>query len=289
MTPIKGLGRGLGALLGEENLRDAEGKLHSLRINEIEPGNSQPRQFFNPETLQELADSIRRHGLIQPLVVRRLPTGFCQIIAGERRWRAARIAGLKEVPVLILEADDIRAHEIALIENLQREDLTPLEEAEGYEKLMNAYGLTQEDVAERVGRSRPAVANALRLLSLSETLRLMITSGQLTAGHARALLGLSDSSEQLKLANRVAAEGLSVRQTEEAVASWRKQSELADKAGSANAGNAVDYAADLSLRLTRQFGRKVRIVQGRRQGRIELFYHGDQDLEALLETLGGRA
>ena len=284
MTTPKGLGRGLGALLGEENLRGAEGQLHSLRINEIEPGRTQPRQYFDPESLQELADSIRRHGIIQPLVVRRLPTGFCQIVAGERRWRAARMAGLKEVPVLILEADDIRAHEIALIENLQREDLTPLEEAEGYEKLMNAYGLTQEDVAERVGRSRPAVANSLRLLSLTEPLRAKVSTGQLTAGHARALLGVPDAAEQKRLADRIVSDGLSVRQTEAAVASWHKHKEALD-APADGAAPAVDYAADLSLRLTRLLGRKVKIVPGRRQGRVELFYHGDQDLEALLEQL----
>ena len=190
MTKQRGLGKGLGALLGEAAMQTAQppSGAQLLPLQKVEPNPLQPRKSFDPDELQALADSIAMHGIIQPLTVRQLPSGFYQIIAGERRWRAARLAGLDEVPVVVIEADDKKAMELALIENLQRSDLNPIEEAKGYQQLMTEYGMTQEVTAERVGKSRPAVANALRLLSLSPAVLELVEQGRLSAGHARALL-----------------------------------------------------------------------------------------------------
>lgn len=215
MAANKGLGKGLGALLGESAMQpSAQQSPLLLPLQKIEPNRLQPRKSFNEEELSSLADSIRQHGVIQPLTVRLLDTGYYQIIAGERRWRAARMAGLREVPVVIIEADDKKAMELALIENLQRADLTPIEEARGYQQLIGEYGLTQEQVADRVSKSRPAVANAMRLLSLPDELLSMVESGKLTAGHARALLSIKDERQQLAVAQKVVNLQLSVRQTE---------------------------------------------------------------------------
>ena len=209
----RGLGKGLGALLGDAALRtDTSDNLY-LPISQIEPYANQPRRHFDEEALQDLADSIREHGIIQPLTVRRLSSGYYQIIAGERRWRAARIAGLAEVPAIVIEADDRKMTELSLIENLQREDLDPIEEAEGYKTLMDNYHLTQEEAAERVGKSRSAVANSLRLLGLCPEVRQMLQNGDLSGGHARALLPLK-ADLQLDAANLIVKQGLSVRQTE---------------------------------------------------------------------------
>lgn len=216
MATQKGLGKGLGALFGDINEQTetpAEGAV-SLPLQKIEPNPLQPRKTFDPDELASLAESIRMHGIIQPLTVRKLPSGFYQIIAGERRWRAARLAGLSDVPVVIIEADDKKAMELALIENLQRADLNPIEEALGYQELMGTYEMTQEQAAARVGKSRPAVANALRLLSLSPAVLELVKDGALSAGHARALLPVKDEAQQLSLAQKVMALGLSVRQTE---------------------------------------------------------------------------
>ena len=215
MAANKGLGKGLGALLGESAMQPSTQQSPLLLpLQKIEPNRLQPRKSFNEEELAALADSIRQHGVIQPLTVRLLDTGYYQIIAGERRWRAARMAGLREVPVVIIEADDKKAMELALIENLQRADLTPIEEARGYQQLIGEYGLTQEQVADRVSKSRPAVANAMRLLSLPDELLSMVESGKLTAGHARALLSIKDERQQLAVAQKVVNLQLSVRQTE---------------------------------------------------------------------------
>ena len=215
MSAQRGLGKGLGALLGESAMQPApEGGALMLALQKVEPNPDQPRRHFDEEALQELADSIRQHGIIQPLTVRKLPTGFYQIIAGERRWRAARMAGLREVPVTVIEADDKTAMELALIENLQRADLDPIEEARGYQQLMQEYGMTQSGVAERVGKSRPAVANALRLLALSAPVLDMVAGGAISAGHARAILTLTDEHAQLAVAQKVQNLQLSVRQTE---------------------------------------------------------------------------
>ena len=283
MANERGLGRGLGALLGDAALQSQEGGSLSLPISQVEPGLKQPRKRFEDAALQDLADSIRTHGIIQPLTVRRLSSGYYQIIAGERRWRAAKLAGLTEVPAVIIEADDRKTMELALIENLQREDLNPIEEANGYKSLMEDYGLTQEEAAQRVGKSRPAVANALRLLALPDPVCLLVEEGQLSAGHARAILAVPSGEAQMKLAKKVVADGLSVRQTE-ALAKRLAQGGQATAAARSDELAIYDRAAekDLGARL----GRKVHIVRGRRKGKIELEYYDPDDLNALLDLLG---
>ena len=283
MANERGLGRGLGALLGDAALQSQEGGSLSLPISQVEPGLKQPRKRFEDAALQDLADSIRTHGIIQPLTVRRLSSGYYQIIAGERRWRAAKLAGLTEVPAVIIEADDRKTMELALIENLQREDLNPIEEANGYKSLMEDYGLTQEEAAQRVGKSRPAVANALRLLALPDPVCLLVEEGQLSSGHARAILAVPSGEAQMKLAKKVVADGLSVRQTE-ALAKRLAQGGQAAAAARSDELAIYDRAAekDLGARL----GRKVHIVRGRRKGKIELEYYDPDDLNALLDLLG---
>ena len=283
MANERGLGRGLGALLGDAALQSQEGGSLSLPISQVEPGLKQPRKRFEDEALHDLADSIRTHGIIQPLTVRRLSSGYYQIIAGERRWRAAKLAGLTEVPAVIIEADDRKTMELALIENLQREDLNPIEEANGYKSLMEDYGLTQEEAAKRVGKSRPAVANSLRLLALPDPVCQLLEEGKLSAGHARAILAVPSGEAQMKLAKKVVADGLSVRQTE----SLAKRLAEGEKEAPAPKGDDLsiyDRAAekDLGARL----GRKVHIVRGRRKGRIELEYYDPEDLNTLLDLLG---
>ena len=229
-TKETGLGRGLNALLGSPGIQDQGDGAVSLPISQVEPGLNQPRKRFDPETLAELADSIRIHGIIQPLTVRRLSTGYYQIIAGERRWRAAKDAGLREVPVVIIEADDKKVMEIGLIENLQREDLNPVEEAQGYQTLMEEYGLTQEQVAQQMGKSRPAITNTLRLLALPEDLLELVAQDQLSAGHARALLAAPTPALQRAAAKRVIAERLSVRQTEALIKTLQKEPKKTQRA-----------------------------------------------------------
>ncbi len=277
-----GLGRGLGALLGEEALRDTSetGSL-SLRLAQVEPNATQPRRVFDEVALSELADSIRQNGILQPLLVRRLDSGYYQIIAGERRWRAARLAGLSEVPAIVVEADDRRAMELALIENLQREDLNPLEEAQGYRSLMDDFGLTQEEAAERVGRSRPAVANSLRLLSLNSAVQDLLLGGALSAGHARALLSLPEESQE-KAARQVIEQALSVRQTE---ALCRR---LMGKKKARPAP--LPYFTDYERELASAFGRKVSIVSTEKRGKLTLEFYGADDFDrlmALLRRMGG--
>ena len=283
MAANKGLGKGLGALLGESAMQPSTQQSPLLLpLQKIEPNRLQPRKSFNEEELASLADSIRQHGVIQPLTVRLLDTGYYQIIAGERRWRAARMAGLREVPVVIIEADDKKAMELALIENLQRADLTPIEEARGYQQLIGEYGLTQEQVADRVSKSRPAVANAMRLLSLPDELLSMVESGKLTAGHARALLSIKDERQQLAVARKVVNLQLSVRQTE----AMCKKLLKAVKAPEPKPVE-VDYLAECEKTLTRRLGRGVKIVSGKRKGKIELEYYGQEDLQRLYEALSG--
>lgn len=279
----RGLGKGLGALLGDAALRtDTSDNLY-LPISQIEPYANQPRRHFDEEALQDLADSIREHGIIQPLTVRRLSSGYYQIIAGERRWRASRMAGLREVPVRILTADEQRAMEMALVENLQREDLNPIEEAKGYRALQDVYGMTQDDVAQSVGKSRPAVANATRLLALSEQVLKLVEDGTLSAGHARALLPLSDAQVQLAAAKTVIEKGLSVRRAEALAAQLLKETQ--EKPAKKSAG--VDYLGECARHLEQVLGRKVRMTQGRKTGRIELEYYDADDREALLQALEG--
>lgn len=279
----KGLGKGISALFSS----DAQSKFETsapqlVNLLEIEPNAAQPRKDFAPEALQELISSIQTHGILQPLAVRKLPSGRYQIIAGERRWRAAREAGLKQVPVHIVDADDRAVMELALVENLQRQDLNPIEEAEGYQTLMEQYQLTQEAVAERVGKSRPAIANALRLLALTQRIRTWVADGSLSAGHARALLAITDSKKQEELALTVLNQALSVRQTELLVKKIQQESAPAKKKPS---GVTVNYLDEIARKLTSRLGRKVTLVSGRKKGRIELEFYGNDDLEQLLSQL----
>ena len=278
----KGLGKGLGALMGDLTVETPAGKspYQMLPIHKVEPNPSQPRQDFEPEELQSLADSIALHGVVQPLTVRELPNGYYQIIAGERRWRAARMAELREIPAVIIEADDRKVMELALIENLQRQDLNPVEEATGYQTLMQEYGLTQEDAAKQVGKSRPAVANALRLLNLSDKVLEMLRKGDLTAGHARAILSLKTQKLQEQAAQKIAALGLSVRQAELLCKNMAKEP-VPEKEPTL----AVDYVAECEKSLSKHLGRGVKIVTGKRKGRFELEFYGQEDLQVLLDTL----
>jgi len=282
----KGLGMGLGALFGEEyptaQPEREETAPDLLPIEKIEPRADQPRKRFDPEALELLAESIRTYGLIQPITVRPLDSGFYQIIAGERRWRAARMAGLSEVPVVVLEADDRTVMELALVENLQRQDLNPMEEAEGYQRLMKEYGLTQEEAAARVGKSRPAVANALRLLLLPEEVRSLVEDGTISAGHARAILSLPAARLQKAAAQKIVALRLSVRQAE---AMCKRMLQEEEKPEPKPAPLTVDYVAECEKSLTRRLDRKVRIVNGKRKGRFELEFYGQEDLQRLYDAL----
>ena len=278
----KGLGKGLGALMGDFAVETPATKspYQMLPIHKVEPNPGQPRQDFDPEELQALADSIALHGVVQPLTVREVANGYYQIIAGERRWRAARIAELREIPAVIIEADDRKVMELALIENLQRQDLNPVEEAMGYRTLMEDYGLTQEDAAKQVGKSRPAVANALRLLNLPEKVLEMVRGGELTAGHARAVLSLKTVKMQEQAAQKIAALGLSVRQAELLCKNMAKE-----PAPVKEPTLAVDYVAECEKNLSKHLGRGVRIVNGKRKGRFELEFYGQDDLQVLLDAL----
>ena len=278
----KGLGKGLGALMGDFTVEApaAKSPYQMLPIHKVEPNPNQPRRDFDPEELQSLADSIGQHGVVQPLTVRELSGGYYQIIAGERRWRAARIAELREIPAVIIEADDRKVMELALIENLQRQDLNPVEEALGYQTLMEEYGLTQEDAAKQVGKSRPAVANALRLLNLSDKVLEMVRTGNLSAGHARAVLSLKSVKLQEQAAQKIAALGLSVRQAELLCKNMAKE-----PAPEKEPTLAVDYVAECEKSLSKQLGRGVKIVNGKRNGRFDLEFYGQDDLQVLLDAL----
>lgn len=280
-TKQRGLGRGLGALIDDFSASESTQAVTSLPLQKVEPNPNQPRHRFDEEELQALADSISEHGILQPLAVRKMEGGFYQIIAGERRWRAARLAGLQEVPVVVVEADDKTVMELALIENLQRQDLNPMEEAEGYRVLTEEYGLTQEEAAARVGKSRPAVANALRLLALPDEVRELVEKGELSAGHARAILSLPTKAKQKTAAQRILALRLSVRQAEamcKRLAAEEKKPEPPKHTG-------VDYVAECEKALSRRLDRKVRIVNGKRKGRFELEFYGEDDLQRLYEIL----
>ncbi len=280
-----GLGRGLGALLGDDVLNTETTGSLSLPISQVETCSSQPRKLFDEAALAELADSIREHGIIQPLTVRKLSSGYYQIIAGERRWRAARLAGLQEVPAIVIEADDRKAAELAMIENLQREDLNPMEEAAGFQSLIDNYHMTQEEAAQRVGKSRSAVANSLRLLGLAPGVRELVEQGRLSAGHARALLPLPPEL-QVSAAATVVLQGLSVRETERLAKKAGKQPSVhPDPIEGKKPPLDVDYAAEAQKDLSSRLGRGVKIVTGRKKGRIELEYYGVDDLNDLLDAL----
>ena len=278
----RGLGKGLGALLGDAALKaDTSDSLY-LPISQIEPYGNQPRKYFDEAALHDLADSIREHGILQPLTVRKLSSGYYQIIAGERRWRAARIAGLQQVPAIVIEADDRKMTELALIENLQREDLNPIEEAEGYKSLMENYQMTQEEAAARVGKSRSAVANSLRLLGLCADVRKLLESGKLSGGHARALLPLKADAQKLAAA-AVIEHGLSVRQTE--ALAKKLSGKKKEKTATAEELLSESYGKIAAQELSSALGRTCRIVSGRKKGRVELEYYGIDDLNDLLDEL----
>ncbi len=276
----RGLGTGLDALFGESYPDNGE-NVRTLPISKVEPRENQPRAHFDEVALAELAESIKEYGLIQPITVRKLKSGYYQIIAGERRWRASRLAGLTEVPVRVIEADEKLATELALVENLQREDLNPVEEARGYRTLIEEYGLTQEEAAQRVGKSRPAVTNAMRLLSLAPEVLEMVETGVLSAGHARALLAIQQPKVQLSAARTVLENGLSVRKTEE----MAKRLARAPEESPAVNVISVDYLKEASRMLEQSLGRRVRMAEKGRKGRIVLEYYGADDREALIERL----
>ena len=271
----RGLGKGLDALFISEDIREEKvdgDAVLSLRISEVEPNRAQPRKTFSPEQLEELAASVKEHGIIQPIVVSKNEKGFYTIIAGERRWRAARMAGLREIPAIIREYDEKTASEVALIENLQRENLNPMEEAEGFRNLMDLYGMTQEEISEKIGKSRSAVANALRLLALKEPVRKLVSEGKLSAGHARTLLAAGDA-EQVTLAERVIAEGLSVRELERLVSLKRPPKKAP-----------VKYTAeiqDLEEKLSKNVGSKIRISGNDKKGKIEIFYNSAEEFDRI--------
>lgn len=283
MAREKGMGKGLSALLGEDFSADFSTPSSTLPLSQIESNQNQPRKRFDQEKLEELAESIRQHGVIQPLTVRKLASGYYQVIAGERRWRAARMAGLDQVPAVVIEADDQKAMELAMIENLQREDLNPIEEAEGFRVLIENYGMTQTEAAENVGKSRSAVANALRLLDLDASIRQLVENDKISAGHARAILPLAPLA-RTKAANEIIDRNLSVRQTEQMVRKLLAEEKKPEEPPKETPK--VDYAAEAAKSLSARLGRACRISQGKKKGKIEIEYYGMDDLNDLLEALG---
>lgn len=279
----KALGTGLSALFGD--ISSPEEEMTFLPLSRIEPREEQPRNVFDEEALQTLADSISRYGVLQPITVRLLDSGYYQIIAGERRWRASRMAGLTEVPVRIIEADDRTTAELALVENLQREDLNPIEEAKGYKTLIEDYGLTQEDAAKSVGKSRPAVSNALRLLNLSPEVLHLVETGDLSAGHARALLSIQNEEIQLQAAKEIMAKALSVRKAEALASKALKKISESEESRQKSDPTEIDYAKEISTLLTKKLGRKVTLTEGRNSGKIELEFYDADDREMLIAQL----
>lgn len=275
-----GLGKGLKALMLENSSQDIN-QTNTIPINEISPNKDQPRKTFNHEALQELADSITQHGILQPLLVRPLLSGGYQLVAGERRWRAARMAGLKEVPVVIRELSDVETMEIAIIENLQREDLNPIEEAEGLQALIDRCGFTQEDVAVSVGKSRPAIANSLRLLKLPPEVREMTKNGEISAGHARALLGFDNEAMIYEAAQNIIRNKLTVRDVERLV----KMSEKGT-ARSKTKKRRDSFYDEVELSLTEALGRKVKVYNGRGKGTLEIEFYSPEDLKEIANKLG---
>jgi len=282
----KGLGRGIGALFSEDtNVISEEKKANEsqviMKLTEIEPNKNQPRKDFDKEKISSLAESIREYGLIQPIVVTKNAAGRYTIVAGERRWRAAKAAGIKEVPVIINEYTEEQIAEIALIENLQREDLNPIEEALGYQSLINDFNLTQEAVSEKLGKSRSAIANSLRLLSLEDEIKKYLISGEISSGHARAILSLEDKNLRIELAERILLNGLNVRQAEALSKTIQRKKPKKEKP-------VTVYDIELKSlceRLSSRFGTKVSLTQGKNKNKIEIEYYNDSDLERILELL----
>jgi len=280
----KGLGMGLGALFGDESLELESTDFEYLPISKVEPRAQQPRKYFDEQGLQELSDSILEHGIIQPLTVREIGGGYYQIIAGERRWRAARMAGLDEVPARIIEADDKTTMELALVENLQRENLNPAEEAKGYKTLIEEYGMTQEETAKRVGKSRPVIANALRLLNLPDEVMEMLENGEIAPGAARAILALEKAEDQIKAAGTVVKEKLSVRETEQLVKEMQQKGGKGGKKQPKQRKNQI-YFEEVQNALSDKLKRKVKISGSEKKGKIELEYYNEDDFENLCDAL----
>ncbi len=283
----KGLGAGLDALFGgdeEEIVRRDDSDILELPISKIEPREAQPRYSFDEVALNELSESLKIYGMIQPITVRSIGEGYYQIIAGERRWRAARQAGFEQVPVRVLEADERRVSEIALVENLQREDLNPIEEARGLNRLMEEYGLTQEEASKSIGKSRSTIANSLRLLNLEPFVMELLEDGMISTGHAKCLLGLQDGQLQETAANVIVAQGLSVRQTEKLCTKLLK-----DKESSKNVQSSteiiVNYTKEIEKELEHVLGRKVKMSEGKKKGKIEIEFYDADDRESLIENL----
>ncbi len=279
-TKKSGLGKGIGAIFTENSVEDIANDISPVKVKliDIEPNREQPRKQFDDEALSELADSIAKHGIIQPLLVRPMPDGGYQLVAGERRWRASRMAGLSEVPVVIRNLTDSQVAELALVENLQRENLNPIEEANGYKELGDKYGYTQEEIAEIVGKSRSAVANSLRLLALPKELSALVVSGVLSTGHAKAILSLEDSGSRKELAKLVADKGLSVRETERIARAMAKEKSPSKKVKKRN-----PYYDEAELALSEVLGRKVRITKSSKKGALEIEFFNDEDLKKLLK------
>jgi len=286
MAKKPSLGKGLDSIFTDNNVEGSVG-VTNIRISEIEPKADQPRKNFNSETLAQLADSIAAMGVIQPILVRDIGGGFYQIIAGERRWRASKMAGLTEIPAIIMEADALRAAEVALIENIQRDDLNPYEEAEAYQMLLIEYELTQEEIASRIGKSRSAIANSLRLLELPDDIIDMIRGGKLTAGHGRALLGLKNKEHMIPLAKKASSRNLSVRDIESSVKALNKAEEQTISEQGDKGGVSVNYIADLENRAMSLIGRRVRISGTKSKKIIQIEYTDNEDLESLLQKICG--
>ena len=286
----KGLGRGLDSIFADNYIEVAASNkgVETLRISQIEPKADQPRKYFDEEALIELSDSIKTHGLLQPIIVRESAQGYYQIIAGERRWRASKLAGLTEIPVIIMQADALEAAEIAIIENIQRQDLNAYEEAAAYSSLMEQYGLTQEEVAEKVGKSRSAVANTMRLLDLPEDVLEMLKTGDISAGHARALLGLKNKDAIVDTAEQILVRSLSVRDTEALVKKLNKEFEKGEEPEAEESDEiAVDYIKDLEKRAMHITGKRVKIKTKGKVSTVEIDFYGNDDLEDILVKLCG--
>ncbi len=281
----KGLGKGLGALMNtDETIGDSLEQVFELKLSQIEPNKSQPRTEFDPEKLETLSDSIKKYGVLQPIVVKKLDNGFYKIIAGERRWRASKLAGLAKIPVVVRDYDDQETMEIALVENLQREDLNPFEEARGYRELMDIFSLTQEQVAKKVGKSRSAVANSIRLLTLGDEIKEMVLQKELTVGHVRAILAAEKEEVQLAVARRIVSEGLTVRQTEVLIKSLLQEKKKKKE-------NPVNeemnrYLLSLEKKLSKSLGTKVTIQNKKNRGKIQIEYYNNDDFERIMKIIG---
>ena len=287
----KGLGRGLDSIFADNYIEvaTADEGIQTLRISQIEPKSDQPRKHFDEESLLELSDSIKNHGLLQPIIVRESAKDYYQIIAGERRWRASKLAGLTEIPAIIIQADALKAAEIAIIENIQRQDLNAYEEASAYNSLIEQYSLTQEEVAEKVGKSRPAIANALRLLDLPEEVLEMLKTGDISAGHARALLGLKNKDVIVETAEQILVKSLSVRDTENLVKKLNRDFEKSDVLTPPSTDEIkVDYIKDLEKKAMHITGKRVKIKTTGKVSTVEIDFYGNDDLEDILVKICGK-